>query len=131
MIFWGIRPKVQDMVKWWQGLQDVQGCCARESYGVYPQAQANIPCHGTLGQKIFYLKPQAQSPFISWPLWDIVAWGPNHGCHGVGTKWLQGTWGLGCGNPSPNTIRGVWNMCTKAVGQKAFLLHTPSHNQIS
>jgi len=53
--------KVQDMVTWWQGLQDVQGPCAREWYEVYPQAQANIPCHGTLGQKKFYLKPQAQA----------------------------------------------------------------------
>ncbi len=37
------------------------GPCPRESYGVWPQAQANIWCLGTPGQKILYSKPQAQA----------------------------------------------------------------------
>jgi len=37
------------------------GPCPRESYGVRSQAQANILCLGTLGQNIFYSKPQAQA----------------------------------------------------------------------
>jgi hypothetical protein len=54
-----------------------KGRCPRELYGVSPQAQANIPFHGTLGQGIFYLKPQA------------------HSFHGLfGTWWLR-VMGLG------------------------------------
>ncbi len=32
--------------------------CPRESYGVCPQAQANVPGLGTSEQRIFYFKPQ-------------------------------------------------------------------------
>jgi hypothetical protein len=35
--------------------------CPRESYGVCPQAQANIPALGTSEQRIFYFKPQASA----------------------------------------------------------------------
>jgi hypothetical protein len=37
------------------------GPCPRESYGVHPQAQANIPCLGTPWQNKFYSKPHTQA----------------------------------------------------------------------
>jgi hypothetical protein len=47
--------------------------CPRESYGVWPQGQANIPSLGTLEERLFYFKPQAQSPLLSWPFWNSVS----------------------------------------------------------
>ncbi len=77
-----------------------------ESHGVWPKPQAHIPRHGTLKQGIFYFNvPYAHS--FHGVFGTLVAWGPHHGCHGVGRKWPQGIksiWGVGCGNlPSPPT----------------------------
>ncbi len=47
LFFWGINNLTNC----------VQGRCPRKFYGVCPEAQANIPHHGTLGQRILYLKP--------------------------------------------------------------------------
>jgi len=65
-------------------LQDIQGHCPRELYGVCPQAQANIVCPGTLGQGIFYLKPQAQATHFMASLahsglgsWGVMGLGQN------------------------------------------------------
>ncbi len=76
--------------------------CSRESHGVWPKAQAHIPSHGTLGQRIFHLKSQAHAHSFHGLFGTIVAWGPpHHGCHGVGRKWPQGikvSGVFGCGN---------------------------------
>jgi len=52
------------------------GPCPRESYGVCPRAQANIPCLGTPGQRIFYCEPQARATpftaFLEFQRYDLL-----------------------------------------------------------
>ncbi len=66
---------------------------------------------------------------------NVLVQGLRHECHGVGTKMALGYLGLDAViSPSPpNQIqqKGVWIKCANTPSQKAFLLHTPSHNQIS
>ncbi len=66
--------------------------CPRESYGVCPQAQANVPGLGTSEQRIFYFKPQVPAHSFC-GLFGIL--------YGVHTKWFFTIWGLGHGGLVP------------------------------
>jgi hypothetical protein len=57
-----------------------RGPCPRESYGVCPWAQANIPYLGTSGRRLFYYKPQSPSSLLSWPQAQA------HSLHGLKPK---------------------------------------------
>jgi hypothetical protein len=48
-----------------------RGPCPRESYGVGPLAQANIPWLGTPWQRIFHSK-SSPCPLFSWSFWNSV-----------------------------------------------------------
>jgi hypothetical protein len=54
--------------------------CKGETYGVCPWAQANIPCLGTSGRRLFDYIPQSPSSLVSWP--QVQA----HSFHGLKPK---------------------------------------------
>jgi len=95
--------------------------CARPSsegilWGLPPSpSQYSLPWDPQIKNILF--KTPSPSSFISWPLWDVVAWGPNHGCHGVGRKWPQGIGGLdvAISLPLPQSDKRGYGTCASRL----------------